>query len=207
MGLSRSIAADRARLGLLVQQLGLPLQLVSLLVAHGEAVREASDRLGLVSSGDRDVILSRHTADSLTFALARRPARGESWVDAGSGAGFPGLVLAICYPHTTFTLVEANAKKAGFLELQSRTLGLINTVIAAQRLEKIVGRFDVAVTRAFKAPDRAISALDDFVKPGGDMIIAAGDREVAPPGVRLVRPEVSGAVDSPLRLFMMTRRA
>src|SRR2546421_11488732 len=82
----------------LLRALELPQSLLSLLLAHAEAVRTDADRLGLVSRSDVDHIVARHTADSLLFALVRRPGPAERRVDVGSGAGFPGLVLACALP-------------------------------------------------------------------------------------------------------------
>ncbi|MGH2784960.1 MAG: 16S rRNA (guanine(527)-N(7))-methyltransferase RsmG [Actinomycetota bacterium] len=204
MGFTRNISRDRGVLGSILQRLGLPLSLASPLIAHAEAVAQSSERLGLVSPGDRASIVSRHTADSLLFAVARPPKPAERWVDVGSGAGFPGLVLACCFPATRFALVEPNTRKAGFLEVQANSLGLDNTVILARRLEEVEGSFDVAVARALSAPSSTLLSLQSLVKPGGDLVVAAGPGEEHPPGVRRVQLEGIGDVDSPGVLFMMS---
>ena len=74
---------------------------------------------------------------------------GARVVDIGSGAGFPGLPLAIARPDLDVTLVEPRAKRCAFLRHVVRTLGLENVRVAAARIEEVVGRtFDVATTRA-----------------------------------------------------------
>ena len=207
MGFTRNIARDRGLLGAMLQRLGLPLNLTSPLMAHAAAVADASERLGLVALGDREMLLARHTADSLLFALARPPMPGEAWADVGSGAGFPGLVLACCYPATRFALIEPSQRRVGFLELQTAGIGLANVDVIASRLEDVQGDFDIAVARAFQAPALALGSMIPLVKVGGQAIVAAGPNEAVPDGATIVRLEDLGDVDSPGVLFMMTREA
>ena len=207
MGFTRNIDRDRAVLGSLLQRLGLPAQLASLLLAHAGAVADASDRLGLVSSGDRATIVVRHTCDSLLFAAAKTPRPGERWADVGSGAGFPGLVLACCYPMTRFWLIEPHGRKAGFLELQVNGLGLSNVEVSPRRLQEVDGAFDVAVARAFANPGEALLDLKSAVRVGGTALVAAGRDEPTPPGSERVELAGFGDVDSPGVLFMMGREA
>lgn len=190
----------RGTLGRLLASLGLPLTLISPLLAHAEAVRAASPRVGLVSTGDEALIPRRHSADSLLFALARAPQAGERWVDVGSGGGFPGLVLAICYPQTGFTLVESQAKKAGFLDMQVLDLGLVNVAVYADRVERLEPGFDVAVARAWKDPADAFPILLRLVGSGG-LAMVAGTGLVE--GAEVFQAEIP-EVDSPRRVFMMT---
>ena len=152
-------------------------------------------------------MVARHTADSLLFALARQPEQGERWADVGSGAGFPGLVLACCYPTVGFTLIEPNKRRAGFLELQIAELGLANTEVVPNRLDQVKGDFDVAVARALAAPGAALRDLMSLLREGGTALVASGSVAAAPPGAQVVRLEALGAVDSPGVLFMMSRKA
>lgn len=196
---------EPAVLAPLLRRLGLPETLLSPLLAHAAAVRWASPRLGLVSPADLDLVARRHTADSLLFAVARAPRAGERWVDAGSGAGFPGLVLACCYPECLFTLAEPLKRRAGFLELQVAALGLANVRVQPVHIERLDGGFDVAVSRALARPDAALGALIAAVRPGGEAMVAAGPRAPVPPGATRVEIGRFGVVDSPGVLFMMTR--
>lgn len=207
MSFTRNIARDRGVLGALLQRLGLSLNLASPLIAHAAAVAGASERLGLVAPGDSGSMLVRHTADSLLFALARPPRPEEAWADVGSGAGFPGLVLACCYPDTRFALIEPNERRAGFLELQTADIGLANVEVMAKRLQEVDATFDIAVARAFQAPELALQGMISLVKRGGQAIVAAGPKEKVPDGATIVRLGDLGAVDSPGVLFMMNREA
>lgn len=92
-------------------------------------------KLALVSNDDPAVILRRHLADSL-FAAAHCPDAGAI-VDLGSGAGFPGLVIAIARPATRVALIEARGKKVSFLEEACRTAGIRNAEPIHGRIEAV----------------------------------------------------------------------
>src|ERR1041385_3963320 len=94
----------------LLHELEVPDRALSGIVAHARGVARDADRLGLVAERQVEPGLAPHSADSLLFSLARRPAAGEAWLDAGSGAGFPGLVLAIAFPDVGFRLLERQAR-------------------------------------------------------------------------------------------------
>lgn len=192
----------------LLERLGLPGSLLSLLFAHASAVERESGRLGLISPNDAQIVVSRHVADSLLFALARRPEPGENWVDVGSGAGFPGIVLACCYPESHFTLLEPLGRRAGFLELSAADLGLGNVRVDARRLEELgSGDFDVAVARALGEPKAALRGMVRLLRAGGLAIVAVSSAEASTvSGGTLVRIEDLGSVDSPGLFSMMTRR-
>jgi 16S rRNA (guanine(527)-N(7))-methyltransferase RsmG len=195
-------AAEIAAISAVLRELGLPIGVLSLLLAHSDAVEADADRLGLVSAADRGLVLARHSADSLLFALARAPEPGESWVDVGSGAGFPGLVLAIAYAGTRFTLVEPQERRAGFLDLQAANLGLANVVVAQARTADLSERFDVATARALAEPLLAIEAMRPLIVAEGTVLVAVGDHHVAPPGVEDLDCRRPG-VDSPGRIFRL----
>ena len=204
MGFTRNIASDRAVLGRLLERLELPPSVNSPLLAHAAMIRTANERLGLVSPNDVGSIVRRHTADSLLFALVRRPGPGERWADVGSGAGFPGLVLAASFPETSFTLSEPLRKRAGFLEASAAELGLQNVDITTGRAEELPSGFDVAVARALAEAGRAITELAKLTRPGGSVIVAAGAGGRQIPGASTVRLADLGNVDSPGVFFMMT---
>jgi 16S rRNA (guanine(527)-N(7))-methyltransferase RsmG len=197
-------------LGRLLARLGLPPTTLSLLFAHASAVEANAARIGLVSPGDAGRVIERHTADSLLFALVRAPAADEAWIDVGSGAGFPGLVLAVCYPGATFTLLEPLKKRAGFLDVQVADLGLGNVAVDTRRLEQIEGaHHDVAVARALTDPGRALKSMVRVLRARGQAIVAVGEAAVPSDltNVEIVSIEVPGHVDSPGHFLMMAREA
>ena len=188
----------------LLRELCIPPTALSPLMAHAEAVRRDADRLGLVAVADADVVPRRHTADSLLFALARAPLAGESWADIGTGAGFPGMVLAIAYPATSFLLIEPQQRRAGFLEVQVADLGLANVTVTTQRVEAIAPAFDVATARALAEPTFALESAWRLVAPDGCAVIAVGDGTPEIGGTQLVELARPG-VDSSGRLLIMAR--
>src|SRR5699024_158384 len=94
---------------------------------------------------------------------------GFQILDVGSGAGFPGIPLAIVYPHCRFTLLDSSAKKARFLTQASIELGLANITDVREQVDnyKPPGLFDTVVTRAF-------AKLADFATLAGQLCKAAG---------------------------------
>jgi len=206
VGFARNIEGDRATLGPLINLLGLPGTVLSLVLAHAAAVVRANARLGLISPSDAEHVVSRHSADSLMFAVLRQPRPGERWLDVGSGAGFPGMALACCFPRSSFTLLEPLKRRAGFLELTAADLGLSNVTVDARRIEELPAMaFEVAVARALSSPDQALRAMIAKVVPGGAAIVAVGPDAAGTPDGAIVGVEVPGDVDSPGLFSMMTR--
>lgn len=190
-------------LGGLLRELRLPTSALSPLMAHAAAVQREGDRLGLVSAQDLSGVVLRHTADSLLFAIARRPVPDETWADVGSGAGFPGLPLAVCFPETTFTLIEPQQRRAGFLNVVSTDLGAANVRVEAKRAYDVSSRFDVVVARALADPKAALQTCEGLATEAGCVILALGAQGYPHPGARLVDVSRSG-VDSPGRLLIMS---
>ena len=115
---------------------------------------------------DRDIII-KHFIDSLLY-LRAIPEGQLSLCDVGSGAGFPGLPIAIVRPDITVTLTEPSRKKVAFLKHARRTLSLDNIEILESRIEEIRDRlFDIAVTRA-------LFSIGDFVKKAGHVVKEGG---------------------------------
>ncbi|MDR1617377.1 MAG: 16S rRNA (guanine(527)-N(7))-methyltransferase RsmG [Syntrophomonadaceae bacterium] len=107
----------------------------------------------LVSRATIETDLDEHIEDSRRI-LGIMKLKGQKVVDIGSGAGFPGLILAICEPEAEFTLLESNQKKSRFLVEAAEKLRLKNTSVNNERAETASrrhnqrGRFDIGVARA-----------------------------------------------------------
>lgn len=106
------------------------------LTRYGILVHERAARLSLIAQGDRSVLFTRHVLDSLNLATCTGAAPA-SLLDIGSGAGFPGIPLAIVWPETRVTLLESRDRKAGFLEQAVRQLGLRQVRVVCDRLERV----------------------------------------------------------------------
>ena len=115
--------------------------------AFGALLREENQRQNLVSAGSLDAFWTRHVADSAQL-LRLAPDPHASWVDLGSGAGFPGLIVAALHAGPV-TLIEARRLRVDFLARAAECLD-INPEIIADRVERVQGRsFDVISARAF----------------------------------------------------------
>src|ERR1700722_3753918 len=124
--------------------------------------------LTTVEPGTQMVI--RHYCESLFFAAHLETDRG-SIADIGSGAGFPGIPLAILKPECSVTLVESHQRKAVFLREATRTLE--NVSVVAQRVEELTTSFDWLVARAVKPTD--VIALTPRLAPNIGLMLGEDD--------------------------------
>jgi 16S rRNA (guanine527-N7)-methyltransferase len=108
-------------------------------------LREESDRQNLISAATLDSVWARHILDSAQL-VRYEPKTGASWIDIGSGAGLPGIVIA-CLVEGPVTLVEPRRLRADFLHKVCESLGLNSPVISA-KAERVGGTFDVITARA-----------------------------------------------------------
>lgn len=144
---------------------------------HLELLRQWQKRINLVGPATLADAWQRHTLDSAQlFALL--PATTRRLVDLGSGAGFPGLVLAILGVPEVH-LVEADRRKAAFLREAARLTGTDNVVVHARRIEELAPfPADVVTARALAPLPRLLALAAPFLGPGGVAIFPKG-REVA----------------------------
>src|SRR5919201_3555214 len=121
---------------------------------YSALLRQRNAEVNLTAIVDPVEIETKHFLDSLTLLLARPPAEGARLIDVGTGAGFPGIPLAIARPDLRVTLVESVGKKVRFLEEVVAALQLPGATIAHRRAEELAHdaafreRYDVAVARA-----------------------------------------------------------
>jgi len=137
-----------ARLGLDV-----PSSAIDDLFTFMELLKEWSGTYNLVAPGERNFLLARHVLDSLSIASWLQPG---SLLDVGTGAGLPGLPLAIVKPEMEVTLIDSAGKKIRFLRHVERTLKLANIHPLHQRVEDLDQPFANITSRAF-------ASLQDFV--------------------------------------------
>jgi len=115
-----------------------------------------NQRLSLTAVREPQQIIQRHFVES-AFAAQKLPADIATLLDYGSGAGFPGIPIAICRPEISVTLAESQAKKASFLREVLRTLG-VRAQVYAGRVEKMPAedRFDAVTMRAVDRSELAM---------------------------------------------------
>lgn len=136
-------------------------------------------------------MLTHHVIDSLSVVdpLRRRlQARPEAarLLDAGSGAGLPGLMLALMQPNLKVTCVDSVGKKVSFIRQAASELGLGNVEALHARLEKLIGpHFDFVASRAFSALDDMVAATQHLLATNGEWMAMKGrqpDAEIAAVG-------------------------
>jgi 16S rRNA (guanine527-N7)-methyltransferase len=166
--------------------LGLPLsrgQAGALSWLAGELTRWSS-RINLTAILDPIEMADKHILDSLTVLRALEPGP-LTLLDAGTGAGFPGLPLAIARQDLSVTLIDAVAKKVGFLKHAIAHLGLVPRVRAmhlnlrGNPAKEGLGPFDAAVSRALADPGRWATLASPYVRPGGTLVVMAGSEAEA----------------------------
>ena len=114
-------------------------------------LKEENEKYNLTRIIEKEDVYLKHFYDSLTITKITN-IDNQSICDLGSGAGFPGLVLAICFPDTKLTLIESNGKKCNFLNIVKEKLSLENVTIINTRVEEYAGVnreiFDIVTARA-----------------------------------------------------------
>jgi 16S rRNA (guanine527-N7)-methyltransferase len=136
-------------------------------------------RLGFLGPREQGRLWERHLDDAFGLASIRCPEAAERWVDLGSGAGLPGLPLAIAHRETSFTLVDAQQRRVEWVQATARELGLDNVAVVHARLEdygKGPAResFDVATARAL-GPLPVVAELGlPLLKVGGMLLVPRG---------------------------------
>lgn len=165
-------------------------------------------------------VVVRHFLDSLAIVpalhsrSAMTPGRPLRVLDAGSGPGLPGIVVAIALPDAEVCCVEAVAKKAAFMRHAAAELGLQNLRAEHARVETVqAGSFDVVVSRAFSSLDNFVRLTRHHIAPAGAWLAMKGQhpgQEVAalPPDVEVFHVEpvcVPGAAAARCLVWMRTR--
>ncbi len=163
-------------------------QAASALDRYVELLSSRGAQLGLVATGDLDQLRSRHVFDCLR-AVSVLPAQARTLCDLGSGAGLPGLVLALAVPELQVALTEVRRTRIAFLELAIDRVPVPNARVV-RGVSAAEGPFDVCTARAFRDAATAWAAAEPLLGPEGILVYWAGssfdpDREV-PPSVRAV---------------------
>lgn len=153
--------------------------LAALYVHYLELLRW-NERLGLIGPGTADDVLVRHYGEALA-ALPLIPPSARRAVDLGSGAGFPGLVLAAARPELEMTLVEAKEKKWSFLVAAARKASLpcpsLNVRVASPLPAGLPESVDLMTVRALRLETDVLEAFARRLTPGGSMLLWVGERD------------------------------
>lgn len=146
------------------------------LVLDRDTQRRLLDYIALIEKWNRvynltairepEKMVSHHLLDSLAVAPHLRAKR---LLDVGSGAGLPGIPLALAKPETQVTLLDSNHKKAAFLNQAVMELSLKNAEVCSERVEswQSENRFDVIISRAFADMGEFVRITRHLLAPGG----------------------------------------
>jgi 16S rRNA (guanine527-N7)-methyltransferase len=141
--------------------------------AYERLLLEKALPLGMIGRADRQQLRERHVVDSLRAVPLLGPAPMEV-VDLGSGAGLPGIPLAIARPDLSVCLTELRRRRVAFIELAVDDLQLRNVRVFAGKAEDLAGPFDVCLSRAFAEPGRAWAIAESLLSPTGKLLFWAG---------------------------------
>jgi 16S rRNA (guanine527-N7)-methyltransferase len=172
MEINRNLLAE----GLMSLAPGAPGDALGRLARYVEEIELWNPAYGLVNDSG-DALIVRHILDSLA-GLPRISAMPRARVaDVGSGAGLPGIPLAILLPGSFFSLVEPSGRRCAFLENQKAILPLPNAEIIQKRAEELRGSWDIITFRGFRPLESGVVAfLAGLLSPGGAIVAYKGRR-------------------------------
>lgn len=148
------------------------------LLAYLDLLLKWNAKMNLTAIREPEQIVRRHFGESLALAeLVDELAGIEVAADLGSGAGFPGLPLAIYCPEIKVTLIESQNKKATFLKEVVRTLELSSVSVLNQRAEEVALRFDLITMRAVERFTQALMVGTGMLREGGYLgLLVSGEQ-------------------------------
>jgi len=177
-------------------KLGLPQDHIhAVLIKYIEEIELFNKAYGLVKVRDRKELIVKHILDSLAPISVFSGLPNKKIADIGSGAGLPGIPLAVCMPDSEFTLVERMGRRAGFLRNTLAVLGISNVILEEAEMEKLsvskTGRFDLIVFRAFRPLNcDIIGKLSGLLEPGGSLAAYKGRRQSIDEEMNLLRKTI-----------------
>ncbi len=144
--------------------------------AFTENLAAQGEERGLIGPLELPRLWTRHVLNSAIAA----PLFHGSAADVGSGAGLPGLVLAIARPNVSWTLIEPMERRVAWLSEQVSELGLSNATVLRARAEDVpAGQFDVVTARAVSALRTLLPWTAPLVRDGGELVLLKGQNAEA----------------------------
>ena len=157
-------------------------KMLNQLEKYYELLVEWNEKINLTAITDKNEVYLKHFYDSLTLCKVIDLNEIDSLCDIGTGAGFPGIVLKICFPHVELTLVDALNKRINFLKLVCGELGLTNVECIHARAEEYAiknrEKFDVVTARAVAALPVLLEYSIPLVKNSKYFIALKGTEDI-----------------------------
>lgn len=142
--------------------------------AYAAALVRDGDELGLLGPREMPRLWSRHVINS--GVVAELVADGKSVADVGSGAGLPGIPMAIAQPKAHFTLIEPMERRSSWLQQQVDALGLTNVTVKRARAEEVGDVFDIVTARAVSALPKLLRMTVPLTRAGGQILALKGSK-------------------------------
>ena len=136
--------------------------------ALGRLYPEWNDKINVISRKDIDNLYVHHVLHSLAIAKFLHPVPGTSFLDMGTGGGFPGIPLAILWPECTFHLIDRIGKKIRVAQDIAEQIGLTNVTFQHGDIGECHKRYDFVVSRAVMRLDEMIPLVRKNVASGGN---------------------------------------
>jgi 16S rRNA (guanine527-N7)-methyltransferase len=156
-------------------------QKASTLIAYLDLVLARNEHINLTAVRDRNEALVKHVLDSLAIVDLPEYKVAETIIDVGTGAGFPGALLAIVSPEKKFTLLDSTLKRLRVIDEFAQTLSINNLKTVHARAEEISRKpgykeaFDICVSRAVANLEKLSGWCLPFVRKGGSFIAYKGE--------------------------------
>jgi 16S rRNA (guanine527-N7)-methyltransferase len=196
-----NVLAERLTHGIAALQLGLSAMQCAKLLAYLQLLIKWNQVYNLTAVRDPYEMITRHLLDSLAVVPF---IKGPRVLDVGTGAGLPGIPLAVALPDLEFVLLDSVAKKTRFVVQAVSELGLSNVAVKTRRVENYqsLGLFDTVISRAFSRIAEFVAVAGPLCRRNGGVLLAMKGRfpqdelSALPPGyrskdiTRLVVPEL-----------------
>ncbi len=157
-------------------ELGLPIDRSAALAELSHLVARWAERMNLTAHRSPDAIARRLVLDALALGSTLPANPPDSLADLGSGAGFPGLPLAILWPACQITMVESRERKHHFQRTAIRALGLSNACALRGRAESIeAAPHQIVVAQAMAQPAQVLSWMRRWATPDGWLVVPQSD--------------------------------
>lgn len=148
-----------------------PADLAALAMRYQALLLKWNKVTNLTAITDPERIITHHLLDAYSV---NRFIRGTSILDVGSGAGIPGIPLALANPDKDFILLDPNGKKTRFMTQAKIELGLENVEVVQARAEDHDRQYDQVISRAFRQVEGFIATCGRLVRPGGTLLAMKG---------------------------------
>ena len=181
--------------------------------AFAEWLATEGAEAGGIGPHEASRLWGRHLLDSAIFSTYW-PFPPTECLDLGSGAGLPGIVLAILWPDSDLQLVDRSGRRVRLMRRAVRILGLSNVTVLQHEISELVGDRQALVMRATLPPAAAVTVCGELLAPGGRAVVGLSRTEAPRVGEQLeggvyaglkTRVETAKVLDPPAWMLIMTK--